>query len=68
MNPRRYHNEFVCRSQLANDHDLTSIYGTPADQVLPFSGRLITLPLYDFSSENRPLHVECGQCIFVKFI
>lgn len=68
MNPRRYHNEFVCRPQLANDHDLTSIDGTPADQVFPLSGCLITLSLYDFSSENRPLYVERGQCIFVKFI
>ena len=68
MNPRRYHNEFVSGARLADDHDLASIDGPPADQILPFSGRLITLPLYDFSSENRPLHVEYGQCVFVKFI
>ena len=68
MNPRRYHNQFVCGFQLANDHDLTSIYGAPADQILPLSDRLIPLPLYDFSRGNRPLHVECGPSIFIKFI
>ena len=68
VRPRRYHNEFVCRSQLANDYYLASIDGLPADQVLPFPSCLISLPLYDFSSENCPLHVKYGQCIFIKFI
>ena len=67
-NPCRYHNEFVCRSEFADDYDLTSIDSPPTDHILPFPSCLITLPLYDFSGEDRSLHVKYGQCIFIQFI
>ena len=61
INPRCYYHESVCISQLAGNHYLSSINGTPSDQVLPFPCCSITLPLYDFSSKNRPLQVKYGQ-------
>ena len=60
INPHCYYHESVYISQLTDDHYLSPINGTPSDHILPFPCCSITLAFYDFSSENRPLHVKYG--------
>ena len=66
--PCCYYNEVVCRSQFADDHHLAPINGIPSHQVLPFPSCPVTLPLHDFSSENRPFQVKYGQRVFIHLI
>ena len=59
MNPCRYHNEFVGSSQLADDHDLTSIYDTPADQVPLFSGTTCLISLTQRATDQMLTPFRC---------